>query len=66
MSHKNSNSISGYYGVVRHSINRWQAKLFLRRGVMKYLGNFNTAIEAAEAYDKEAKKHGKKKINFPD
>lgn len=53
---ENKNNTSGYKGVTYlKNNNKWMAgiKINYKR---KYLGSFNTALEASIAYDKEAKK----------
>lgn len=52
----NKNSYSGYKGVVKGTYNKWYARIFIN-GETKFLGSFNSEIEAAVEYDKHAKKH---------
>ena len=48
------NNKSGYKGVRRHESGKWEARLMFNRKHV-YLGRFNTAEEAAIAYDAGAK-----------
>ncbi len=51
---RRSNSKCGYRGV-RKFFHRWQARIQVNRKC-RHLGMYATAIEAAKAYDKAAKK----------
>ena len=50
---KRSNSKTGFFGVAKTSTGRYRAQIWID-GKMKHLGNYDTAKEAAKAYDKEA------------
>jgi hypothetical protein len=54
---KNRNNTSGYRGVYWHKRNKKWTTIICIEGVNKRLGQYNTAIEAAIAYDDAAIKH---------
>lgn len=56
---KSKNNTTGYKGVLwRKAIQKWEAQIGVNRK-MKYIGIFDTAEDAAKAYDEEARKlHG--------
>ena len=61
-------SSSGYKGVCNTASGKFIARISIGNGKVKSLGTFNTAIQAALAYDQAAIKAGKKShtLNFPD
>jgi len=64
---KYKGSSTGYRGIIKKSNGRFEARCTIN-GKRKHIGTFNTAIQAALAYDQAAIKAGKKKstLNFPD
>ncbi len=57
---------SGFYGVSWHEVARKWSVQIRTKDTTKYVGLFSDIMEAARAYDKEAKKLKKKLINFPE
>lgn len=66
MSYPTRRGEAGFYGVTvkQYSTKRYIAAIFENKE-RRHLGTFDTAIEAAKAYDIEAKRLGKP-LNFPD
>jgi len=63
---KYTRSSTGYRGVEELASKKFRARIY--DGKMKLIGKFDTAIQAALAYDQAAIKAGRKKstLNFPD
>ena len=63
---KRSKSKTGYIGVVKRSSERYGAQIGVD-GTMKNLGSYDTAKQAAKAYDQEAIKLRRplSKLNYP-
>jgi integrase len=60
-------SASKYRGVSRHWSGKWQARIKIAKGKQKYLGQFADEVEAAKAFDAEARRLGRiESLNFPD
>lgn len=54
---------SGFYGVSWHQpANKWMARIRVSHE-QRYIGVFENILDAARAYDKEAKKLGKRLLN---
>jgi hypothetical protein len=64
---KYKRSSTGYRGVRTDRSGKYEARLY-NKGKQKSIGTFDTAIQAAFAYDQAAIKAGRKKstLNFPD
>ena len=63
-----STNTTGYRGVSKGKKNTFRARISIGNSQQKLIGTFDTAIQAALAYDQAAIKAGKKKskLNFPD
>jgi hypothetical protein len=62
---KQENTTSKFMGVhFREDSQKWQAGIKVN-GKAKHLGYHETELAAAQAYDKEAVKHGFNHLNFP-
>ncbi len=62
---KQSNNTSGYIGVTPNKKSKkYDAQIWVNKSKF-YLGSFDLPEEAARTYDKEARKHGYKHLNFP-
>jgi hypothetical protein len=57
-------ALSGYRGVTRRWA-RWVATISVG-GKPAHIGTFDTAIEAARAFDARARQLGRVNLNFPD
>ena len=64
---RRSESKSGFIGVRKRTSGRYQAEISIGNGKQKSLGSYDTAKQAAKAYDKEAIKLRKpfSKLNYP-
>jgi len=63
-----TNSSTGYRGVTKNGKYKFMARISIGNKKQKSVGTFDTAIQAALAYDQAAIKAGRKKstLNFPD